>query len=396
MSQDTRPPSSPRPIIPLPDIRLAGIPLASVLDAALDFLLAAAFARAVWQPDLVGSRGIQWLDLAILMEFLIIHSSAVLGGALLDDTPRWKRIMVLFGCSLGYLLFAAALGSGYQSWYPIGILVGLTLNRLLFILLRHPATITPLEKGEITRTWQFGVVSYLLSMLVGMFLASILQAHWWSVEVYDRLLVLDGNMSGTLDGPLVAGVLYFSARGIRELFFSREIGRPGYETNDAGSLEEREVLGININLWYLAWRYIVGISLTLAFAGMIGSLTGGILGLVLFALFAFVCAALVVYNYRWLRQASALMCRPPQRLRVRVLDQEDAGKAVSRLALYRPREKKPLVNELPVETVSRRNFLAPGETECDADIFLNPDPAAPTVIRVGRTHLCGGFYTKRS
>jgi hypothetical protein len=177
MTTTTRKQTEGRPIISLPDIRIAGIPLASILDAAPDCILAVTFARAAWQPEVVGSKSLQWLCVTLMMEFFILHSSAFVGFIMIADSPRAKRIVSLLGLSLFYFVFAGVMAYGFHSWYPIGILAGLTVNRTLFILLRNPATMTPLEKSEITSVWVFSGVSYILSMLVGVIIAGVLREH---------------------------------------------------------------------------------------------------------------------------------------------------------------------------------------------------------------------------
>jgi hypothetical protein len=110
-------------------------------------------------------------------------------------------------------------------------------------------------------------------------------------------------------------------------------------------------------------------------------------------LFAAIFTYMLSLCFRWLRRSTDLMLRRPLRLRVRALDGEQESHNITHIALFRPGEEQPLVADLKVEPLRRRHFLAPGQYEVDADVFSDFRENTPTIIRIGRVHLCSHIPT---
>jgi hypothetical protein len=383
---------SPRPtfLTTLATVKLLGIPLASIIDAVPEALLVAAFVRGLVWPVAMGAGYVQWLFLVFLIEFLVVHSSAMVGSLLVSSAPRWGRIAALLGLSTFYFIFAGAMAFGFQSWIPVVTLAGLTLNRLGFILLRDTRRMSRLTKADMVTEWAFGGTAYILSYCAGAGLLSQFSHYLWNAAVREQYFVLHGKMSGEMDLPIAAGVLYFTARAVRALFFSRELGVARYERNDAPLRRDR-VLGIHVGLWYLLWRQL-GLYLLQTAALVFLSILFSFLGM---HFVAYVGAAMwVMATYLFLaacvrfQRVSVLLEGPAQPVSVQALDDEHGSRMVTRIAV--PMNPEPSTDELrlAVEPVRRRNFLPPGTFAVPGELFASLEPGWPTVVRIGRTYLC--------
>jgi len=357
----------------IPEIKIAGLPLAGILSAIPDFGLAYVMVAAIAGWGIARGQDLDWPHALMMTEFLTMHAGGFFALVMTTEAMRWQRALLAFGLGAVYLAFAAGYSWLFHSWYPFLMVGGLGLNRLLFVLLRNPGSMTALEKHEITTAWRFTGSSYILSFFAGFGLAGGLRMHG-------------------ADFLLYAGALHFTACGIYELFFARELGRPAYETNSAAHPANGEVWGINVNLWHLVWRRVLGYGFTLGGLTVFGIFVPIIMWFFM-AIFALLFVFMLYQCVRWLRYCSMLMRRPPQRLRLRVLTAEDESLSVTSVSLYRPGEEQPLVASLEVEPLRRRRFLAPGQYEVDADVFSDFRENTPTIIRVGRAHLCSHIPT---
>lgn len=79
-----------------------------------------------WRRQLV-AQGI----LIMLLEFILIHSSAFFGSALLSpDMARGKRIKVLLGLGAFYAMFIGAWAWQFRTWWPLLIFAWLLAAKL--------------------------------------------------------------------------------------------------------------------------------------------------------------------------------------------------------------------------------------------------------------------------
>jgi hypothetical protein len=295
----------------------------------------------------------------------------------------------VLGSSAFYFLFGAGLALGFHSWFPVVALAVLTFNRVLFILMHDTATQPPLTLNDTKNEWLFGVVAYVLSMLVAVLVVQQWGNDLWGPGVQDQYYVFRGNgSSGQLDFPLIAGAFYFAARTVRALFFSRAVGTPGYQHNEASATRVR-VLGIHVGLWYICLRTFGTYVFNMAFMALLVQLTGRegffvAFGIVYFLIFT----SIVLYTYVRLCLVSPLLAGPGRAVTVEVLDAENASRNVKRIKVCALGDSDFPERELTVEAVRRRNFLPPGETTIAGELFTAAAPKSASVIRIGRTYLC--------
>lgn len=375
------------------EVRILGIPLAGIIDAAPDFALAYAFLRGVMNPVSMGVAGVQWLGVVMMMEFIAVHSTVFVGSMVYVDAPRATRLKWALGFSLFYSLFVLGMSAGFHSWYPAIAFTGLTLNRVLGILLRNPRTVTAREGSNFQTQWVFGGVAYVLSMVIGALLCSLLGGRLWSPQVYDTYLVLHGDMSGTLDVPLLAGLVYFAAQGIRELFFMHDLGAPGYLRPTDEPMRGGVIFGIHNGLWYLLGRQAASMLFILGFLALMAYFDGGpviIFGVV----FMSVVGYAQVLNVRWLLRATRLLRHGPcYQMRLQMPEVKSGARSITTIEVYRDSDAQKPYRRLRIEFVRARNFLPPDATSLEGEVYISDNKQTPIVIRIGRTFLVQRFPT---
>jgi hypothetical protein len=135
------------------------IGISDLIAAAPDLILSAMF-LAVWiDPMVLGAGMAEDLVMLMILEFIVIHSSVLLGATLLDPSNPKRGKMLLFLCGV-YLLFALAISASVKSHWPLTYLVGLTVNRFLGLLLGQAPT--GKEKDMMMGLWAASAVYYLL------------------------------------------------------------------------------------------------------------------------------------------------------------------------------------------------------------------------------------------
>jgi hypothetical protein len=109
-------------------------PRAGLLSAFPDFGFAAVFLITWVRPATFGSQTVKWLLVVMLMEFIIIHSSAFMGTVAFARADRSRRALAILGFGAFYTLFAGAVSLAFRSWWPITTFWGQTVNRLLGVI----------------------------------------------------------------------------------------------------------------------------------------------------------------------------------------------------------------------------------------------------------------------
>lgn len=137
---------------------------ASLPDAAL----AGIFLAAWIAPERMGEGILGWCLLVMLLEFIIVHSSAFLGSLILGGGPRDARIRAGLGLGALYTLFVAGFALAFRTWWPLLSFWALTGKRLLNLF----AGVVPSgeEKMLMQRTWAASVLFYLLGVFATLFL----------------------------------------------------------------------------------------------------------------------------------------------------------------------------------------------------------------------------------
>ena len=108
---------------------------ARIFAALPDFALAGYFA-AVWvAPTAFGNHTFARLELIMLMEFIIIHSSGFLGVAMTAPRRRSMRVLAVIGLGLFYTMFVGGFALSFGTMSPLISFWLLLVNRTLSIVL---------------------------------------------------------------------------------------------------------------------------------------------------------------------------------------------------------------------------------------------------------------------
>jgi len=183
--------------------------------AALPDLGLAGFFLYVWvAPHAAGPGRIGDLMLIVLLEFIVVHSAAFMGTTTLQRSSRRTRVVVILKFGVFYTLFVGGFALGFHTWWPVFAFWGLTLNRMLGVIVGQAPTGE--EQRLIKAGWAVGVMSYLVAVFASTFLP--VPRLGITPEVIGA-----ANLPGTglwVDQPyrvLAAGMLYFTAVGISAL-----------------------------------------------------------------------------------------------------------------------------------------------------------------------------------
>lgn len=192
----------------------AGTTLRSVLASIPDFALAGAFLITWLYPFALGETAVQYHLLTMLLEFIIVHSSAFMGSVAFSRDPASPRLRNIFGLGLFYSLFVGGFALGFKTWWPLYAFWGLTLNRMLGILIGDAPV--GKERQYVQAGWALSAMYY----LGGTFATLLLPVPALGMT-HEVRAALDLPGSGVwVDEPqrvLAFGVLYFGLTGVGEL-----------------------------------------------------------------------------------------------------------------------------------------------------------------------------------
>jgi len=176
-----------------------------------DFALAA-FIVSVWLDPLRRGDGmVGHLLLLLLLEFIIVHASGFMAGIIHGPGTRPRKLGSLFLLGLVESIFVGGFSISFHAWWPLWSFWGLTVNRMLGVLL-NPATEN--VPGRIVGSqWAMSVVFYLggtcLTLMAPVPRLGVTEA------VLPRLGLEGGGI--WIEQPwrvLAFGVVYFAAQGL--------------------------------------------------------------------------------------------------------------------------------------------------------------------------------------
>jgi hypothetical protein len=186
----------------------------ALFSALPDFLAAGTFLVTWIAPTTFGETMVSHLVLVMLLEFLVVHSAGFMGVIIYGDGSRTTKLAMIGGLTFVYLLFAAAFGFSFGTWWPVQALVLLTLNRCT------PLFLGPLPKEDqmdgVAVGWAVGVVCYLF----GCFATVIPPVP--ALGITPEVVAAQGFTSEGLWidepwRPIAFGVIYFGLQGLWEL-----------------------------------------------------------------------------------------------------------------------------------------------------------------------------------
>jgi len=193
----------------------SSITRASLLNALPDFGMGLTFILAWIAPGMFGKGMVSNLLLVMMMEFVILHSSAFMGVVLLSGMKRRKKSISLIGIGLLYSSFVVAFSYVFGSWWPVAAFWGMILNRLLGVLMKKPEPVN--ERIVLAKSWVVGMICYLGFVMV----TSIVPLPAFGVTS-DMITGVIGNAGGSwVEEPqtvLAFGFLYFCTTATSELY----------------------------------------------------------------------------------------------------------------------------------------------------------------------------------
>jgi len=195
----------------MPDTRVR---LPSLIAALPDFGLAGVFLATWIAPDLLGVQRIGHLMLVMLLEFIVVHSAAFMGSAAIGAATPIERTKRVVGLGLFYTMFVGGFAAAFRTWWPIVAFWGLTLNRLLGMLVGQ----APSEKAKLfmQQSWAVGAMAYLAAVFATTFLPVPELGITAAVRAAADLPG-SGLWISEPQRVLAAGFLYFAALGLSEL-----------------------------------------------------------------------------------------------------------------------------------------------------------------------------------
>jgi hypothetical protein len=197
---------------------------AGTISSALpDFAIAGYFGITWLVPDAFGTGVFARLEHIMLMEFIIVHSSAFLAFAMTAPKRRTTRVLSVIGLGLFYTLFVGSFALSFGSLSPLVSFWMLLLNRILSVLFGP----TPQEGNLdfIVVGWATAVAAYLGFV----FLTSVASLPRLGVSVAAQAAepVPGGGLWAAEPWRLIAfGTFYYATMGITELF---GVGTPSQE-----------------------------------------------------------------------------------------------------------------------------------------------------------------------
>lgn len=194
------------------------LPFPNIFSSVPDFLMGAAFLATWIDPYALGDGMLPYLMLVMLLEFIIIHSSAFIGNIMYGDLSKQKKITMMLGFFGFYTLFVLAFSLGFGEWWPIVAFTGLMLNRMLSVLVGNLPE--GAERERVRSMWAVNVFCY----IVGVFATILLPIPALGITPE---AIAQAGLTGEgiwIEEPyrLAAfGFLYFSAVGSIELTIER-------------------------------------------------------------------------------------------------------------------------------------------------------------------------------
>jgi hypothetical protein len=104
---------------------------ARLLPAVPDVALGLTLLVTWFAPFAMGPSTLSHAALLMVLEFIVIHSSAFMGLALFGDVGALHKTATVVGLGLFYSIFLVAFAYTQDQWWPVWAFSGLTANRLL-------------------------------------------------------------------------------------------------------------------------------------------------------------------------------------------------------------------------------------------------------------------------
>ncbi len=220
-SRQGNPPRTSAEVLPFPAPRSpAPIAPADLAAAAPDLAMGALFLATWIAPTAFREKMVAYLLAVMLLEFIIVHSSAFMGNVVLGKASPGGKIAALVGLGGFYTLFVGAFALVFRAWWPLWNFWGLTLNRVLGVLVGQAPSGE--ERIFLQRNWAASVMFYLLGVFVTT-LAPLPRLGITPDVVARQQLPSSGLWVEQPHRVVAFGFIYFTAVGVSELFRHRWI-----------------------------------------------------------------------------------------------------------------------------------------------------------------------------
>ena len=139
------------------------------LLAGLPDAITAAFFLLLWTaPQWLGPNALRTGLLMMLVEFILMHATGILGSMALVDAGnarrQWKPILAFSGL---YLLFIAGYAWGFKAWWPLLALAWLVAGKLAMAWQPLPDAD---KRDRLQAEWALSAMLYLVGVFITTFL----------------------------------------------------------------------------------------------------------------------------------------------------------------------------------------------------------------------------------
>jgi hypothetical protein len=197
-----------------------GIPLPALAAAIPDLAIGFVFLFAWIAPRTLQLSLVSGLVGVMVMEFIIMHSSAFMGLTMFKSGHRRARALSLLGLGAFYSLFVGGFALAFHTVWPLVSFWGLTLNRLLSVLLGQAPS--GQEQLFIRKGWAASALFYL--GFAGLTIVPPVPRLGLTPDVVQALHLPGSGLWISEPWRVLAfGFLYFTATGISELYGHRWI-----------------------------------------------------------------------------------------------------------------------------------------------------------------------------
>lgn len=138
---------------------------ARLINALPDAVTAAFFASVWIAPRWLGDQAVANGMLMMLVEFVLVHASAMIGATAYNpNLSRGRKALVVIGSGAFYALFVAAFALSFSAWWPLLAFGWLLLGKLVVVFNRvRPSEATV---QDVRRDWGISAVAYLVGVFV--------------------------------------------------------------------------------------------------------------------------------------------------------------------------------------------------------------------------------------
>lgn len=144
-------------------------PAERVLAVLPDCVSAAAFTCLWMFPLAFGGSGVRNAMLVMLVEFILVHATGFLGVAVLaENASRLRKVGMLTGFAMLYLVFIAAFAMAFDAWWPLLAFGWLLLGKLGIVFGARDAASRAAQDAP--QAWAMSALAYIVAVFATLFL----------------------------------------------------------------------------------------------------------------------------------------------------------------------------------------------------------------------------------